>query len=84
MASHRDILDLWPSLTDLSADLRAEGVEIGVSGVGMWRVRDDIPSIYWPVLVRMARQSALRFADGEELTLELLASSQKRLREAVQ
>jgi len=80
MASHCDALALWRPLSDLSNDLRAEGVEIGVSGVGMWNVREDIPALYWPVLVKIAAQRDLRFADGSALTVEWLASSQKRLR----
>ena len=73
MASHSDLLALFEPLSGLSADLRAEGVEIGPSAVGMWKVRDDIPAIYWPALIKIAA------ARGKSLTLEDLVSSQKRL-----
>lgn len=75
MTTHRDLLSLWPDLPTLVDDLKAEGVEIGLSGVGMWKTRDDIPSHYWPALVRIAATRGLA------LTLETLVSSQKRLRE---
>lgn len=76
MATHRTILDqLWPSDTALSNTLKERGVEVAVSTVGMWRFRDDIPSPHWPALIALAAD------EGKTLTLEELASSQKRLRE---
>lgn len=81
MATHLDVLDLWRTQAELSDDLRAEGIEIGVSGVGMWRVRGDIPAFYWPALVKIAERKNLTLPpDGEPVTLAFLAATQKRSR----
>lgn len=81
MATHCDVLGLWPTQAELSDDLRAEGIEIGASGVGMWRVREDIPAHYWPALVKIAERRGFRLPpNAEPVTLAFLASTQRRVR----
>jgi hypothetical protein len=75
MLSHRAILDLWPSHSQITNDLEGKGVKITAGAVAMWRQREDIPAHYWPFLVEIAAEKGLA------LTLEELAGSQKSVRE---
>jgi len=58
----REIVNLWPSMADLSADL-GERYET----VRKWRGRNRIPSEYWTRIVRAAKKRRLK------VTIEMLA-----------
>jgi len=64
MKSFSEVLALWPSLSDLAADL---SLPYGV--VKQWRRRNSIPSDRWQALVLAAQRRGHGF-----VTAELLAA----------
>lgn len=75
LTCHVDILDLWPSTKELTADSGA-----AAESVRKWRQRGRIPSEYWLPIVEAAKR---RVAEGgpkaesfARVTLELLARLQ--------
>ena len=53
--SHRTIIDLWPSLDDLSADLGEKR-----DTVRKWKERGRIPSKRWVTVVEKAKARRLK------------------------
>lgn len=47
--SHRDIIELWPSV-----DVVASDIDVSSSLVRMWKFRMNIPSSHWVALVDAA------------------------------
>ena len=54
MKTHREIIELWPSIGDLAKDLRQK-----YNTVYMWWKRDSIPPDLWVAVVHAARDRDL-------------------------
>lgn len=67
MNSHREVLKLWPSLSELRRDLVAQGGAISPMGVVRWHQRDSIPSEWWFSVEKAAARR------GFPVTVPLLA-----------
>ena len=61
-----NIINLWPSLSDLAADLRKP-----YSTVNAWKQRGSIPAKFDLALIEAAKQR------GQRLTLEQLAEARR-------
>ena len=58
--THSDILNLWPSLTDLARDMGKP-----IPTVGNWKSRNRIPMEYWVRLVRAAARRDIPLTYGQ-------------------
>lgn len=54
--SFREIILLWPSAADLAKDM---GKAVDSDMVRAWKMRDNIPSTWWNMLVYAARKRAI-------------------------
>lgn len=63
MESFSQLIGLWPSMSQLAADL---AVPYGV--VKQWRRRDSIPSEYWRALIAAAKQRGISGITADLLT----------------
>lgn len=62
MHTYRDVIDSWPSISDLASDIGEKPVT-----VRKWRTRNSIPADKWEALLKAAKKRAIKI-DAAQLT----------------